>query len=484
MIKFTLLKRLTLGYLAVLILVIFLGMYVAFNLNHLNRLILGTAADGTTLTQLEQLRNTLFSQVSFEKKYLISKDADFIRKFWEIRDLFLKDLELGEYRMDTSDKRTLFDETKDMYSRYVTLFAQQTERVKKGQSVPGPGYGTSNEQTLDAITQRLNRLIAIVESERRQKLVLSGEISARVLRMTLITGILTVVVGTLISVFNTRKINRSIVLLQKKSREIAQGNYVEIPPIDAPTEIADLADDFNRMSRQLKELDEMKIDFINHVSHELRTPLTAIKEASEMLLEGTYAAEAEKQQLLLSITKEECERLIASVNRLLDFSRMEAHMMEYRFQKCQLEPIIRRAILKLAPIARSKCISLELKPLQALPPVVADQERIGQVLENLIGNALKFTADNGQVTVRAEAFCNKKPLVCVAVADTGIGIDESHLCVIFNKFSRFATDVPAATGSGLGLTIAKHIVEDHGGEIWARSTPAKGSTFYFVLPVA
>ena len=138
--------------------------------------------------------------------------------------------------------------------------------------------------------------------------------------MTVFTAILTVLLGVLISFLNTRSINRSIILLQKKTMELARGTYAKIPEIKAPPEIKALADDFNTMSEKLRRLDEMKVDFINHVSHELRTPLTAIKEASSMLMEGTYNNDAEKQHQLLKITQEECERLINSVNRILDFS--------------------------------------------------------------------------------------------------------------------------------------------------------------------
>ena len=302
--------------------------------------------------------------------------------------------------------------------------------------------------------------------------------------MTVFTAILTVLVGVLISFLNTRSINHSIILLQKKTKELAKGTYEKIPEIKAPPEIKALADDFNTMSDKLRRLDEMKVDFINHVSHELRTPLTAIKEASSMLMEGTYNNDAEKQHQLLTITQEECERLINSVNRILDFSRMEAQMMEYRFTACNLIPVIQRTVKKLTPIAQSKKIKLELKPPLKLPAVRIDEERIGQVLENLIANALKFTAEKGRIFIQTVPVNRKKNFVCVAVSDTGMGVNEKHLQIIFNKYSRGQADGHRIRGSGLGLSIAKYIITDHGGQIWATSEPGKGSTFFFALPVA
>jgi two-component system sensor histidine kinase GlrK len=484
MIKFTLLKRLTLGYVVILFLVVLLGVYVSFKLNQLNRLIRGTAVDGTTIAQLEHLRETIFSQVSFEKKYHISKDEDFKQKFWELRALFIKGLDDNLYRMDTSRKRRLLDETRQLYGQYVALFEEENKRIDLGQTAPSHGYTTRNESLLDGITLRLNNIIAIVQSGREEKIISSSLISSRVFNMTLFTAILTVVIGTIISFFSTRRINRSIVLLQKKTKEIAKGNYVQIPSMKGPPEIKDLADDFNLMSEKLKEIDEMKIDFINHVSHELRTPLTAIKEASEMLLEGTYAGAPEKQQQLLAITREECERLIRSVNRILDFSRMEAHMMEYRYQKSNIAPVLQQTVLKLAPIAKSKKILIELKPIPELPLILMDEERISQVMENLIGNALKFTPPKGRIIIQSVPYNHDKKFVCVAIADTGVGIPAESVNTIFDKFSRGKTNGHKVAGSGLGLTITRHIIRDHGGEVWAKSAPGKGSTFYFALPAA
>jgi two-component system sensor histidine kinase GlrK len=240
------------------------------------------------------------------------------------------------------------------------------------------------------------------------------------------------------------------------------------------------------MSERLKELDEMKLDFISHVSHELRTPLTAIKEASGMLLDGTYSKVPEKRHELLTITKQECERLIESVNRILDLSRMEANMMDYQFRRYSLIPVIQKTILKLAPIAQKKEIYLELKPSPDLPLVTVDEERIGQVIENLVANALKFTSARGRIIVSTHLLKlkkNNKNAVLFAVQDTGHGITQENLEKIFHKFKRIEDGKETARGTGLGLSIAKYIITAHGGKIWARSELGKGSIFFFALPV-
>lgn len=482
--KFTLLKRLTAGYGAILLMVILLGVFVAYNLNQLNGLIRGTAADGITINQMEQLREAMFSLTSFERKYFISQDADFQEKFVEIRDYLNTELVSIAQRMDTDSKQKQYAEVRRLYDRYMALFNAEVQWITGGGIYPSEDYESRNEVIVDGINFRLKGIVDSFRLDREKKLQASGEVSVRVLDMTLFTGVVMIAFGILISFVNARSINRSIVMLQKKAREIARGRYVRIPALGGPPEIQALADDFNRMSGKLQQLDEMKIDFINRVSHDLRTPLTAIKEASDMLMEGVYADSPEKQHQLLAITREECGRLIRSVNRILDLSRMEVKMMEYRFQPCSLMPLIQRTVLKLAPLAQSKQIELELCPVPDLPPVKIDDERIGQVLENLIGNAIKFTPDKGRVRVQAAPMSKKREAVGVAVTDTGPGIPQADREYIFDKFSRVSSDGQSATGSGLGLAIAKHIVEDHGGKIWARSNSGSGSTFIFVLPAA
>lgn len=482
--KITLLTRLTVGYIAILFFVILLGVYVAFNLNQLSRLIRGTAADGMTINNLEKLRQAIFSQVSFEKKYFISRDQDFRQKFWEIQTMVTRELAACQGRMDTPQKKQLHSDSTHSYQQYVAAFAQATEQPDTGRKPPDQEYTKKNDILVDRINRNLKNISDTVKLDRDRKITLSSQISGRISGVTIFTAVLTVIVGIFISFFTTRSINNSIVLLQKNTKEIAEGKYVKIRPLKAPPEINALVDDFNSMSAKLQQLDQMKIDFINHVSHELRTPLTAIKEASGMLQEGTYSSSREKQNDLLVIMQEECDRLITSVSRILDLSRMEAKMMEYRFMACSIIPVIQQTVLKLAPIAKRKHIQLELKPLPELQSVRIDAERIGQVLENLIGNALKFTAENGRVVIQTTLLNGAQKSVCVSVADTGAGISEGDLELIFERFARIESGDRPTLGSGLGLAIAKYIVTDHGGKIWAKSATGKGSTFYFALPVA
>ena len=316
------------------------------------------------------------------------------------------------------------------------------------------------------------------------KVDLSGRLSRRAIRVTGVTAALTILLGILIPLYITRSIGKPISLLGQKTREIATGKFHKISDIHSPPEIGQLAGDFNFTSERLEQLDTIKVDFIGHVSHEVRTPLTSTKAASRMLLEGAIDDSPERQNELLAIVSYECDRFIGAVNRNLDISRMEAGMMDYRFSEEDLPPIIQKIVLKLAPLAQRKKMELELMPFAELPLARTDGDRVMQAVENLLGNVLKVTPPEGKVIVSLSSRKDVGDFVQVSIADTGPGIPKEHLAQIFERFKRIEMGRELTIGTGLGLSIVKHIIADHGGKIWIRRAPAKGSSFSFALLVA
>jgi two-component system, NtrC family, sensor histidine kinase GlrK len=485
-VKLTIFKRLIFSYIMIMLFIILLAGYITVKLNQLNNITRSIAdVESSTIVIVERLLDAIISQVSFEKKFLISKDPDFSSKFWELQGYVIEDLKSLAKIANTNEKKELFGAAGEFYDRYISLFRQETELIANSQDYNQDEYQENREKAVAQISQILRICIEMARSDRDQKIERSSQTTYYVLRVVIFTAGSAIVLGILISFLTARGINRAIVLLQRKTHEIAQGKFEDVPSIMSPPEIKALADDFRAMCARLKELDQMKIDFISHVSHDLRTPLTAIRESSSMLLEGTYADVPEKQQELLSITKEECERLIDSVNKILDLSRMEAKMMDYHFRPCSLAPIIQRGVFKVAPIAMRKSINLELKPPPDIPLVNIDEERIDQVIQNLIGNALKYTTSGDSVVINIRLLPDEhKSFVEVCVSDTGCGIQEENLELIFDKFRRIESGKGTVRGTGLGLSLAKHIIAAHGGKIWAESNPGSGSTFCFTLPVS
>jgi two-component system sensor histidine kinase GlrK len=235
------------------------------------------------------------------------------------------------------------------------------------------------------------------------------------------------------------------------------------------------------MCEKLKKVDTMKSDFFSAMSHELRTPLTSIKQGIVLLRQGFDGEMPDKQKKLLTILSQETHRLIEMVNSLLDLSKMEAGMMAYHFHQEKLPPLIQRVIMEMTPLMEAKKINPRIVISKEIPPLNLDRERILQALRNLIGNAVKYTPEGGQVVI--SAFCRDHEVECV-FKDTGPGIPKENLKEIFEKFHQLPVKTSEwAKGTGLGLAFVKRIIIAHGGKVWAESAPGQGSTFTFVLPL-
>lgn len=229
-----------------------------------------------------------------------------------------------------------------------------------------------------------------------------------------------------------------------------------------------------------REVERMKADFVANVSHELKTPLTSIKGFVETLLDG--ALEDEKtSRYFLEIINDEADRLNRLINDLLSLSRIEAKQRELHKVKLNLEKLIGETVSILSPQAGDKALELKVVIADPLPEIEADEDMIGQLLINLVDNAVKYTQEGGRVKITAEA---EKEWLKVAVADTGIGIPRESIPRLFERFYRVdKARSRKAGGTGLGLAIVKHILELHHGKIEVDSIVGKGSIFTVYLPL-
>lgn len=284
--------------------------------------------------------------------------------------------------------------------------------------------------------------------------------------------------------FITRQIVAPIRALSQASRRIAAGRYSERVKLAAEDkrdmdELGQLAQDFNRMAENLEHTEALRRQLIGDVSHELRTPLTAIKGSMEALIDGVLPAEPETFEQIY----QEADRLQRLVNDLQELSRVEAGAFKLDLQPLLLADLLKTVTIRLDRQYAEKAVRLAIDLPTDLPEVQADADRLSQVLFNLVGNALQYTPAGGQVTVAARRQGDE---VQVSVQDTGIGIAAEHLPHVFDRFYRAdRSRARVSGGSGIGLTIAKHLVEAHGGHIWAESLgQGKGSAFTFTLPVA
>jgi histidine kinase len=289
-----------------------------------------------------------------------------------------------------------------------------------------------------------------------------------------------VAVALVVSFFFSRSIVAPLRAIMSASQRIAEGHYDERVNAAGHDELAQLAGRFNQMAGQLEQTETMRRRLIGDVSHELRTPLTGIKGYMEGLMDGVLPATPETFQQVF----QEADRLSRLVDDLQELSRVESRAYQLDLRPLDAAALMQVAAKRLAHQFQAKDVELALQLPSDHLQILADEDRITQVLTNLLGNALQYTPAAGKVTVsvsQAENFAR------FSITDTGIGLPPEQLGRIFDRFYRVdkSRSRQAGGGSGIGLTIARHIVEAHGGRIWAESTgEGQGSSFHFTLQLS
>ena len=235
---------------------------------------------------------------------------------------------------------------------------------------------------------------------------------------------------------------------------------------------------FQNLTR-LRRLETVRQDFISNISHELRTPLASLKALTETLQDGALEDPPAARRFLQRM-ETEVDALSLMVSELLELSRIESGKVPLKMAPVPPAKLVLQAVERLRLQAERAELSLTIDCPEELPPVLADETRLEQVLVNLLHNAIKFTSQHGKIEVRGKQNEDK---ILFSVQDTGIGIAKEDLSRIFERF--YKTDrARAGGGTGLGLAISRHLVVSHGGQIWAESQEGKGSTFYFTIPLA
>ena len=287
-----------------------------------------------------------------------------------------------------------------------------------------------------------------------------------------------------VSILISRRVVAPIQAITKASLRIADGHFDQRLGLaggdpEYADELTQLAQAFNQMAVRLEQTEQMRRQLLGDVSHELRTPLTAIKGSMEALVDGVLPAEP---ATFVQI-EQEADRLQRLVNDLQELSRVEAGAYELDRNPVSVETLVQTAIRRMEQQFQGKNISLTYSQSPNLPVLQGDPDRLLQVMLNLLSNACQYTEADGDVRVQAVLQGNE---VVIAVVDNGIGIPPEHISHLFTRFYRVdkSRSRQAGGGSGIGLTIAKHLIEAHGGRIWVESAGlGQGSTFAFTLPI-
>jgi len=529
--------RMILGYLVVIFLVVAISAYSILSLNKINRLASSILSIDQQVTDLEtKMIDSLLAQAQNEQKYLVTRDESYLNLYLSQRQAFLENFTRLAPLLASPEELSLKEKIQELFS----LYSSHVEQLMKPSSAPAssstppapsstppapsspstsssPPNPISSPSTaliasnhsadnsalpdsdpkalVDELTASLEKLIALRQSIINSKMIELQQMGARsaLIIQTLVAASL--ILGVILAFFITRSISRPLRQIEKMTEYIGQMNFDYQLDVHSPRELARLAQSFSQMADRLKEIDEMKNNFISHVSHELRTPLTSINEASDLLLDRVGGEITSRQEHLLQIIKQCTQRLIKMVNNLLDLSKMEAGMMNYEFVRASINQIIRHSLEEINLLATKKNIRLEVQIEDNLPLVKMDVEKMQEVMDNLLSNAIKFTPEGGTVRIEAHLVRKKDRApgsqealeashLQVSVSDTGPGIPPEYQALIFEKFQGINTGQTAeGRGTGLGLSIASHIVKAHGGKIWVESTAGQGSTFSFCLPL-
>ena len=297
----------------------------------------------------------------------------------------------------------------------------------------------------------------------------------------LAAGVVATVAAALASLFVSRRFVEPLRYVLAATSRIASGRYGERVPVRDADELGELSQSFNAMARALEEAERRRMEVISDVSHELRTPLSTIRGYMEGLAEGVVEPSQETWTLLYA----EFERLGRLVDDLRRLSRAEAGQLDLSIAPVSPAEVVRLTVGGMLPLFDEKGVELKSAVQGGLPSVLADVDRVVQVLSNLLSNALRHTPDGGRVVVEAEASGDE---VTFEVTDTGTGIAPEHLERLFERFYRVEKSRSrgeACGGSGVGLAISRALVEAMSGRIWVESPGlGEGATFAFTLPVS
>lgn len=386
---------------------------------------------------------------------------------------------LDRYRLDLSANRirssldSLRSAARDEYEQASSGRATVAETVSQKRTRPA----------IASVDSALGASATTLRSRTRQRVADATTETLDAERLAAGALPIALLLALLIGIWLLRSISGPIYELEKGMGAIAEGDLTHRLGIEPNQneEFGRLAASYHAMARQLAELERLRAEFVGVASHELKTPINVIIGYLELLDEGIYGDVPGKQKEVLQTITKQAQALTRLVKRLLDISRFEASGGKIDVREVELQRFLTTLESSFSVLASQRDIAFSVNHGQDLPRTVYwDEDRINEVLGNLVSNAFKFTPRGGTVALEVASRENK---VTIAVRDTGAGISAEQLPHIFDKFFQADNQAHAATkGTGLGLAIAKEIVEAHGGQISVKSEVGVGTTFVVVLP--
>jgi len=474
--------RIVLTSLLIIVVMAAVNLYALFQLRQLSALSTNIAVQHyPAIESAKRLLTLVYVQLNSEKKYLAVRDDAFLKHFDEEVEEFQRGIDALTANEIANEGIQLLDHVKRLQQERLGMFHAELEQGSGSAGSVSADYESRRDLVMDQTSTTLQHFIDFHESGISAGVKQSRESSAKAEAVTEQLVLLALVFGIGLAGIASYTVLRPLRQLQGHIKQIGQGNFRVNLNIHAPSELHGLVDTVNWMCGKLQELDDMKSEFLAHVSHELRTPMASIQEGTHLLLDEIPGPLSQEQRTTLRIMADSSKRLIHLISTILDLSKMDAGMMEYRIVPTDLKRICDMSVNKIRLLADAKHVQLVVEHPSQRAWVKADAIRIEQVLDNLLSNALKFSPEGGivKVVMRADT---KAGVLEVSVSDVGPGIPADELPYIFERFYQGRTKTKLSLpGSGLGLALAKKVVEAHGGRIWIESEVKKGTTVRFIL---
>jgi signal transduction histidine kinase len=420
-------------------------------------------------------RDGVLALARLEARALVLRDPQYVALWDERAARTRADLEALRSYVSALEA-TLVDEALVTLEEYEDVVDEERRLAENGDRTAAVRLAEERGRALvERIGDTLERL-----AEARHAAILRAQADAARLEAQTWAGVLAALGAALgLALLGTavvsHRITRSLRALADATKAVEAGSFREPIAIGGRDEIGDLGRSFNRMAARLRRMDETKQEFFARISHELRSPLTSVREAAHLLRDGVPGALNPKQARLVSIVEQSSDRLLNLVNQLLDLSRMRAGLLEVERRPVDLERVVARALEELRPQADEAGVMLARERMGSDLACIGDEERLVQVVVNLVANGIRFTPRGGAVAVR---LSDAGDYVALHVEDTGVGIPATAVPTIFESYQQAHR---GRGGTGLGLAIVRGLVEAHGGWVQVDSQEGKGSRFTVVL---
>lgn len=486
--------------LAILLVILVWDVALVDQLANVNRTLSDVNFRASTLA-LEQAR-TLNKIDEFTRKFYVTSDPAYGDRLSDLRIEFagylvdLQGLDLApRVRAEVSDLRSEWRSYWQIHANFRELGQQQGSEADES-------LLQTQLVSLGRVQSQLTQVSEAAQMVVFEQALRSSEVSGRARRLSWSIAASALLLCLLILWWTIRSINRPLTLLTRGTQAVAKGEFSVQLETRGSDELSQLASSFNQMVRRLGEAERTKKDFLSHVSHELKTPLASMYETNELLIEEIAGPLNDSQKRFLALNLDSSRRLSAMISKLLDLSRLEAGVMEYDIRRHNLTDLVRTAMAGFEARAREIEVRIVLQAPQNRVPVDCDRDRMIQVVQNLLDNALKFSPRGSAVELRvflpgatqispdwvdqtdSAVSQLSDEMVLLEVADLGPGIPADQKPLVFRRFHQVNNSGGRhpTGGVGLGLTICGEITEAHQGWMGLRDNDDTGCVFMVALP--